>query len=79
MKFEGAYHGLHDNALVSVKPHAPDFGDINSPVSVPGGLGVPKAALENVLIATFNDLANCRTAFQGRIPGQIAAIILEPI
>jgi len=26
VKFEGAYHGLHDYALVSVKPHPPDFG-----------------------------------------------------
>ena len=44
LKFEGAYHGLHDAALVSVKPHAPDFGDINAPTSVTGGLGVPKAS-----------------------------------
>jgi len=34
---EGAYHGLHDSALVSVKPHAPDYGDINAPTPVPGG------------------------------------------
>src|SRR5437867_6158187 len=78
IKFEGAYHGLHDTALVSVKPHAPDFGDIHRPTSVPGGLGVPKASLENVLIATFNDLASVERRFQEN-PGQIAAIILEPI
>src|SRR6266536_814483 len=78
LKFEGAYHVLHDAALVSVKPHAPDFGDINRPTSVPGGLGVPKASLENVLIATFNDLATVERRFQEN-PGQIAAIILEPI
>jgi glutamate-1-semialdehyde 2,1-aminomutase len=48
VKFEGAYHGLHDSALVSVKPHAPDFGDIDDPTSVPGGLGVPKSAVANV-------------------------------
>src|SRR6266699_5881978 len=78
VKFEGAYHGLHDSALVSVKPHAPDFGDINRPASVPGGLGVPKASLENVLIATFNDLATVERRFKEN-PGQIAAIILEPI
>ena len=30
VKFEGAYHGLHDSALVSVKPHAPDYGDIHA-------------------------------------------------
>jgi glutamate-1-semialdehyde 2,1-aminomutase len=78
VKFEGAYHGLHDSALVSVKPHAPDFGDIHAPTSVPGGLGVPKAALENVKVATFNDLASVRRRFEEN-PGQIAAIILEPI
>src|SRR5437764_6151928 len=78
VKFEGAYHGLHDNALVSVKPHAPDFGDINAPNSVPGGLGVPKSTLENVLISTFNDLKTVDLRFKEN-PGQIAAIILEPI
>ena len=78
LKFEGAYHGLHDAALVSVKPHAPDFGDIKNPVSVPAGLGVPKAAVANVAIATFNDLGTVERRFQ-ESPGQIAAIILEPI
>ena len=78
VKFEGAYHGLHDSALVSVKPHAPDYGDINAPTSVTGGLGVPKSAIANVLIATFNDLASVELRFKQN-PGEIAAIILEPI
>jgi glutamate-1-semialdehyde 2,1-aminomutase len=78
IKFEGAYHGLHDSALVSVKPKAEEFGDIHSPVSVPGGLGVPKAAIDNVVIATFNDLDSVKQRFR-QFPGQIAAIILEPI
>ena len=64
VKFEGAYHGLHDSALVSVKPHAPDYGDIHAPTSVTGGLGVPKSAIANVLIATFNDLATRRASLQ---------------
>jgi glutamate-1-semialdehyde 2,1-aminomutase len=78
VKFEGAYHGLHDSALVSVKPHAPDYGDIHAPTSVPGGLGVPKSAVANVLAATFNDLATVERRFKEN-PGEIAAIILEPI
>ena len=44
IKFEGGYHGLHDAALVSVKPKLSEIGDFNAPTSVPGGLGVPKAA-----------------------------------
>ena len=78
IKFEGAYHGLHDAALVSVKPHAPDYGDINAPTSVPGGMGVPKASIDNVTIATFNDLVSVERRFKEN-PGQIAALILEPI
>ena len=79
VKFEGAYHGLHDAALVSVKPHdAHEYGDIHAPNPVPAGLGVPKASVANVLIATFNDLASVENRFKQH-PGEIAAIILEPI
>ena len=31
LKFEGGYHGAYDSALVSVKPHAPEFGDVHAP------------------------------------------------
>jgi glutamate-1-semialdehyde 2,1-aminomutase len=78
IKFEGGYHGLHDAALVSVKPHAPEFGDINDPTPVPGGLGVPKASIANVEIATFNDLSSVERRFKQNA-GEIAAVILEPI
>ena len=79
LKFEGAYHGLHDTALVSVKPKpAEDYGDLSAPNSVPGGLGVPKASLQNVPVATFNDLASVERRFK-QFPGEIAAVILEPI
>ncbi|MFZ3340271.1 MAG: aminotransferase class III-fold pyridoxal phosphate-dependent enzyme [Terriglobales bacterium] len=80
IKFEGGYHGLHDAALVSVKPHPPDddFGDIKNPKPVSGGKGVPAASIDNVKIATFNDLETVERRFREN-PGQIAAIILEPI
>src|SRR5262252_7464426 len=78
LKFEGGYHGLHDAALVSVKPHAPEFGEIDNPAQVPGGLGVPKASIANVLVATFNDLDTVQRRFREH-PGDIAAIILEPV
>src|ERR1700726_4647309 len=78
LKFEGAYHGLHDTALVSVKPKAGEYGDPYAPTSVPGGMGVPKASIDNVTIAAFNNLAGVENRFK-QFPGQIAAIILEPI
>jgi glutamate-1-semialdehyde 2,1-aminomutase len=78
IKFEGGYHGLHDAALVSVKPHLEEIGDFDSPTPVPGGMGVPKASLANVLIASFNNLVSVEKRFAEN-PGEIAAIILEPI
>jgi glutamate-1-semialdehyde 2,1-aminomutase len=80
IKFEGGYHGLHDAALVSVKPHLPadDFGDIKNPKPIPGGGGIPKASIANVQIATFNDLETVERRFKEN-PNEIAAVILEPI
>jgi len=78
LKFEGCYHGLHDTALVSVKPKAEDYGDPDAPTSVPGGGGIPKASLSNVPVAAFNNLPSVERRFKEN-PGQIAAIILEPI
>src|SRR5246500_3934620 len=78
LKFEGSYHGLHDTALVSVKPKAEEYGDPDAPNSVPGGGGIPKSAVTNVVVASFNNLGSVERRFKEN-PGQIAAIILEPI
>jgi len=78
IKMEGCYHGLHDAALVSVKPKAAEAGDPSSPNSVPGGEGIPKAALQNTVIAQFNDPAAVERLF-AKYPGEIAAVIVEPI
>src|ERR1700694_2929949 len=71
-------HNLGFGALVSVKTKAEDYADPDAPNSVPGGGGVPKAALENVVVASFNNLKSVENRFK-QYPGQIAAIILEPI
>ncbi|HXW16875.1 MAG TPA: glutamate-1-semialdehyde 2,1-aminomutase [Candidatus Acidoferrales bacterium] len=78
VKMEGGYHGLHDSALVSVKPKANEVGDGNYPNSVPGGEGVTKATLANTVVAQFNDLAGVERLF-AKYPGEIAAVIVEPI
>jgi glutamate-1-semialdehyde 2,1-aminomutase len=75
---EGGYHGLHDSVLVSVKPKAEEVGDPNFPASVPGGAGIPKGTLQNTVIAQFNDVAGVERLF-AKYPGEIAAVIVEPI
>src|SRR3984957_3477445 len=78
IKMEGGYHGLHDSVLVSLKPKATEVGDEKFPNSVPGGAGVPKATVQNTLIAQFNDIAGVERLF-AKYPGEIAAVIVEPI
>ena len=78
IKMEGGYHGLHDSVLVSLKPKASEIGDPNFPTAVPGGSGVPKATVQNTLIAQFNDIAGVERLF-AKYPGEIAAVIVEPI
>jgi len=78
IKMEGGYHGLHDSALVSVKPKAKEVGEASYPTSVPGGEGITKATLENTVVAQFNDPAGVERLF-AKYPKQIAAVIVEPI
>ena len=78
LKFEGAYHGTHDSALVSLKPPAGSSGDAGAPLSVPASLGIPASTAALTIAATFNDIASVRGAF-GRHSGEIAAILVEPV
>ncbi len=78
IKMEGAYHGLHDSVLVSLKPKAEEVGDHEEPNRVPAGEGVTRATLENTLIASFNSRKSVEKLF-AKYPGEIAAVIVEPI
>lgn len=78
IKMEGCYHGVHDAAMVSVKPKADQYGNSSSPNQVPASDGIPEGTWRNTLVAVFNDLASAERLFQEN-PGQVAALILEPV
>ena len=78
VKMEGGYHGGHDGVSVSVKPQAPEFGDPHAPNTVIISAGVLKATADATIVAPFNDLEAMEQIFR-RNPGEIAAVILEPI
>lgn len=54
-KFEGAYHGTHDDAQVSVHPPSHLAGPADDPRSVPDSAGVPDSKREEVIALPFND------------------------
>jgi glutamate-1-semialdehyde 2,1-aminomutase len=78
LKFEGAYHGGHDTALVSVKPPRSKMGSARHPRSLPVGHGIPGGTVENTLVAQWNDVESVREALQ-RNENEVAAIIIEPV
>jgi glutamate-1-semialdehyde 2,1-aminomutase len=71
IKFDGCYHGHADGLLVKAGSGVLTLGAPDSP-------GVPAAAAAQTLSATYNDLASVAAAFE-RFPGEIAAILVEPV
>lgn len=71
IKFEGCYHGHGDSFLISAGSGAITMGFPDSP-------GVTEGVALDTLTAPFNDL-NAVKLLTNANPGQIAAIILEPV
>jgi glutamate-1-semialdehyde 2,1-aminomutase len=78
IKMEGGYHGGHDAISVSVKPKGDQFGDPENPTPVVSSAGVLKGTTDATLVAPFNNLPAIERLF-ARHPGEIAAVLLEPI
>lgn len=78
IKMEGCYHGVHDAAMVSVKPKADKWGPAHAPNQVPASAGIPEGAAKATLVAVFNDLASAERLFE-QCRGEVAALILEPV
>ena len=71
VKFEGCYHGHADGLLVKAGSGVATLG-------IPGSAGVPEEIAALTLALPYNDLAAVEAAFAAH-PGEIAAIILEPV
>ena len=78
VKFEGHYHGWSDQAYISARPPLNEAGPAESPVPVAGSPGMPKSVLGDVVVAGWNDLEALAAAFEHH-PGEIAAVIMEPM
>src|SRR3954454_19998991 len=73
IKCQGSYNGFHDSVLRNVL----------SPVELvgrrdPGSAGMLEAAIDSTLVCRYNDLEDVEAAFAAA-PGEIAALIIEPI
>jgi glutamate-1-semialdehyde 2,1-aminomutase len=71
IKFAGCYHGHGDAFLISAGSGALTNG-------VPDSPGITPGVAADTLVVEFNDLDAVRAAFAAH-PGQIAAVIIEPV
>ncbi|UUX51577.1 aminotransferase class III-fold pyridoxal phosphate-dependent enzyme [Nisaea acidiphila] len=74
LKFEGGYHGMSGEALMSLAPSK----RVNFPQAVPDSAGIPEAVREAMLIAPFNDPDFVRGLLDEH-GDEIAGVIVEPL
>jgi glutamate-1-semialdehyde 2,1-aminomutase len=74
LKFEGAWHGMHDYGLWGTVPSAPS----EYPHARPDSVGVPPQTGETVLVTPFNETARAVEMIE-RHASELAAVIVEPL
>jgi glutamate-1-semialdehyde 2,1-aminomutase len=79
LKFEGHYHGWHDDLLISsnVLPPAA-LGLRSDPVKIPDSSGLNRTALDDTIVVPWNDLSALERSLENH-RGQVAAIITEGV
>jgi len=78
LKFEGGYHGHHDDVLVSIQPPRELIGPPEAPVTVPASAGLPRSRVAETVVAPYNN-PEALEEILDRHAGEIAAIIVEPV
>ncbi|MEW6688815.1 MAG: aminotransferase class III-fold pyridoxal phosphate-dependent enzyme [Pseudomonadota bacterium] len=74
LKFEGAWHGMHDYGLWGTVPAQPS----DYPHALPDSVGVPRETGETVLVTPFNETERA-VALIERHARELAAVIVEPL
>lgn len=75
LKFEGAYHGMHDYALMGTHwMRTP----ADYPTAVPDSAGIPRCIAAEVLVAPFNDIETTADII-AKHHDELAGVILEPM
>ena len=74
LKFEGAWHGMHDYGLWGTVPQAPS----DYPRAHPDSVGVPRETGDTVLVTPFNETSRAVEMIE-RHAKELAAVIVEPL
>jgi glutamate-1-semialdehyde 2,1-aminomutase len=78
LKFEGNFHGYHDQVMFAIGTPADRLGPEESPTLFPGSTGMPPGLDRNLIVAPYNNIQLLKEAFRRHAP-ELAAVICEPI
>jgi glutamate-1-semialdehyde 2,1-aminomutase len=78
LKFEGNFHGYHDQVMYAIGTPADRLGPDTAPNPFPGSAGLPEGLQNNLVVVPYNRPDLLEEAFR-RHGHELAAVICEPI
>jgi glutamate-1-semialdehyde 2,1-aminomutase len=78
LKFEGNFHGYHDQVMYAIGTPADCLGPEESPAVYPGSTGLPAGLEQNIVVVPYNRPDLLEVAF-ARHGSELAAVFCEPI
>lgn len=78
LKFEGHFHGYHDQVMFSAGAPADKLGPLDEPAAHPASRGITQGIEQNLVVAAYNDPQRLEEAFR-RHANELAAVICEPV
>jgi glutamate-1-semialdehyde 2,1-aminomutase len=78
LKFEGNFHGYHDQVMFAIGTPADHLGPESAPAVYPGSAGIAAGLEQNLVVVPFNRPDLLEEAFHCHAP-ELAAVICEPV
>ncbi|MGE0608048.1 MAG: aspartate aminotransferase family protein [Pirellulales bacterium] len=78
LKFEGNFHGYHDQVMWSIGTPADKLGNEHSPTAFPGSTGMVPGLADELVLVPYNRVDLLEEAFAQHGP-ELAAALCEPV
>ena len=78
LKFEGNFHGYHDQVMFAIGTPADQLGPVDKPNAYPGSTGIAAGLQEQLIVVPYNRVDLLEAAFREHAH-ELAAVIGEPV